>query len=1389
MYLGDYKEDDSLFFAWSTNDKDGASITRATDGTISVYRNAADAQSTAGITDAEDFDGLTGIHMCTIDLSSDSFYSVQGDYSVVLSAATIDGETVNAVLATFSIENRIAGGRGLASQARIDALGFVSGIVDDSGALVSSFISDLTEVTDDHFNDLVIIFTTGVLLGQARRISDYNGTTKVISVTPDLTDAPDFNDTFVIASASFLQVIAESLGTQAKADVNAEVDTALIDLGLDHLLSASVAGADVADNSIFARMVSSAGTADWDTFVNTTDSLQAIRDRGDAAWITAVPPTAAAIADAVWDEARAGHVAAGSFGAGVLVEDVNAAGLASINAEVDTALVDIGLDHLVFAAVVGADITDNSIIARMVSSAATADWDTFVNTTDSLQAIRDRGDTAWTTAAAGPTAAAIADAVWDEARAGHVAGGSFGEGVASVQGSVTGSVASVTGAVGSVAGNVDGNVTGSVGSLAAQAKLDVNAEVDTALSDIGLDHLLSAAVVGADVTDDSVFARLVSSAATADWDTFVNTTDSLQAIRDRGDVAWITAAAGPTAAAIADAVWDEAKADHTGATTFGDLGNKIDQVLSTTESNIRGADSDDLKTISDQVDGIQTTVDGISNVTRLSCALPKFMQRPPAGNTAVLVRIALKDLDGNMEDPDLNDLALKVYNSADVSRNAQLFKDQALTTVLDNSLYPSYKKTERVSVGVYEFYYKVESVATEEELTLEFTWVELSTPLIEFKSTQILDATNDINAIKAKTDLLDFTGVGGRLVADSEAISNSVAAADSVEANIGNLDAAITTRATPAQVNTEVDTALVDIGLDHLLSTSVAGADVTDNSIFARLASKAATADWDTFVNTDDSLEAIRDRGDAAWTSAAAGPSAADIADAVWDELRSGHVIAGSFGQGVASVQGSVTGSVASVTGAVGSVAGNVDGNVTGSIGSLAAQAKLDVNAEVDTALVDIGLDHLISAAVAGADVTDDSIIAQLVSKAATADWDTFVNTTDSLEAIRDRGDVAWITAAAGPTAAVIADAVWDEARAGHVAAGSFGEGVASVQGSVTGSVASVTGAVGSVTGAVGSVAGNVDGNVTGSIGSLAAQAKLDVNAEVDTALTDIGLDHLLSAAVVGADVTDNSIFARLASSAATADWDTFVNTTESLQAIRDRGDVAWITAIPPTVGAIADAVWDEVLAGHLTAGTTGKALDDAKDAADAATIADAVWDEAMSGHTTLGTFGQSLQKISFGTAQAGAIGSITLAASSSALDDFFNNGLICITAGVGVGQARRILDYDGTTKVVTVANNWVTAPDDTTEYLIIPQAEVQADVTQTDIDNIVAAVFSETGITSSGTRTFRQLVNILFAIASGRWLRRSATSNLYDIFDEDGSTLLLTLQQLSATEYRTIFP
>lgn len=51
---------------------------------------------------------------------------------------------------------------------------------------------------------------------------------------------------------------------------------------------------------------------------------------------------------------------------------------------------------------------------------------------------------------------------------------------AAVTGNITGNL---SGSVGSVTGNVGGNVVGSIGSLATQAKADVNAEADTALAD------------------------------------------------------------------------------------------------------------------------------------------------------------------------------------------------------------------------------------------------------------------------------------------------------------------------------------------------------------------------------------------------------------------------------------------------------------------------------------------------------------------------------------------------------------------------------------------------------------------------------------------------------------------------------------------------------------------------------------------------------------------------------------------------------------------------------------------------------------------------------------------------------------------------------------------
>ena len=82
------------------------------------------------------------------------------------------------------------------------------------------------------------------------------------------------------------------------------------------------------------------------------------------------------------------------------------------------------------------------------------------------------------------------------------------------------------------------------------------------------------------------------------------------------------------------------------------------------------------------------------------------------------------------------------------------------------------------------------------------------------------------------------------------------------------------------------------------------------------------------------------------------------------------------------------------------------------------------------------------------------------------------------------------------------------------------------------------------------------------------------------------------------------------------------------------------------------------------------------------------------------------------GTAQAGAAATITLASGASADDDFYNGLYVVITndspAGVD-NQARRIIDYVGSTKVATLDSNWGTNPSSATTYEI--QAENKVDV------------------------------------------------------------------------------
>ena len=112
IHLGYVPAGTTLYIPFHTFNSSGASVTitglAVTD--IEIYKNgsttqrASDAGYTLLDTDGIDFDGLTGIHGFSIDTNDNSdagFYAAGSMYWVVVSAVTVDSQTVSFVAATF----------------------------------------------------------------------------------------------------------------------------------------------------------------------------------------------------------------------------------------------------------------------------------------------------------------------------------------------------------------------------------------------------------------------------------------------------------------------------------------------------------------------------------------------------------------------------------------------------------------------------------------------------------------------------------------------------------------------------------------------------------------------------------------------------------------------------------------------------------------------------------------------------------------------------------------------------------------------------------------------------------------------------------------------------------------------------------------------------------------------------------------------------------------------------------------------------------------------------------------------------------------------------------------------------------------------------------------
>lgn len=209
---------------------------------------------------------------------------------------------------------------------------------------------------------------------------------------------------------------------------------------VSQLTKRSVTFSTAAVQGSILRQLADDGTA---TFDRTTDSLQAIRDGASA-------PSAASIADAVWEEQIADH----SGTSGSTAEALNAAG--SAGDPWVTALpgaYGAGSAGFILGTNLNATISSRSTLTQAQVTGGSYALDTDAN---GRIRIVDGTGTGELDTNAGKVLLASTQTF-----------NNTGTWTGNITGNLSGSVGSVTGAVGSVTGNVGGNVTGSVGSIAA----------------------------------------------------------------------------------------------------------------------------------------------------------------------------------------------------------------------------------------------------------------------------------------------------------------------------------------------------------------------------------------------------------------------------------------------------------------------------------------------------------------------------------------------------------------------------------------------------------------------------------------------------------------------------------------------------------------------------------------------------------------------------------------------------------------------------------------------------------------------------------------------------------------------------------------------------------
>lgn len=498
--MRDITLEETVYFNFTTRAfSTGVPTTLGGTPALSVLESNNATPITSGVSLSVDRASVTGLHQATVVATAANGYEAGKSYAVYISTGTVGGvSVVGEVVAQFTIQTaasftRLGAPAGASvsadiAAAKVDtaaikvktdflpsATAGASGGVFIAGtnaattittALTTTFTGNLTgsvasvtgavgsvtgNVGGNVTGSVGSVATGGITSGSIA--ADAIGASELAADAVAEISAAVWAEATRTLTAGTNIVLAKGVGVTgfndlSAAQVNAEVDTALADVRLDELLAADSdidGAAPPTVGSVFHELMSK--TTGSFTFDQATDSLEALRDN------------------------------TGTAGAGLTAVPWNSSWDAEVQSEVQDAIEVNHLDHLL--AVTYDPASKPGASDALLNELVESDAGVARFTANALEQAPTGGSA--------PTAAAIADAVWDEALSGHLSAGSTGEALNAAGAAGDPWTTSLPGAYSSgQAGYIIGtNVNATISSRASQVSLDtVDDFLDTEIAAI-----------------------------------------------------------------------------------------------------------------------------------------------------------------------------------------------------------------------------------------------------------------------------------------------------------------------------------------------------------------------------------------------------------------------------------------------------------------------------------------------------------------------------------------------------------------------------------------------------------------------------------------------------------------------------------------------------------------------------------------------------------------------------------------------------------------------------------------------------------------------------------------------------------------------------------------